>query len=97
MIDVHVQMRVHGLTDPILTQICDTFAGLETLCPDLLEWSVAASLGESLLEFDLTIGFDDANRAVFRASELIQTALQTAGVNVSATGVSNVTTELIDA
>lgn len=75
VITVSIELRAEGLTDPILTAICDAMAKLERVSDDVVDWSVGASLGEARLEFDMTIAADSPPTAADRAREIAATVI----------------------
>lgn len=97
MIDVSIEMRANGLTDDILTQVLDSFADLENLCPDLLEWSVAATLGKQSIELYITIDSDDPNQSITRATEIVWLAVKATGGDFTQAVTEKVSAELVDA
>lgn len=97
MIGTTVSFSVIGLNEAVYDTICDQFAALETICPDMLDWSVGTTLSTGTVEVDMTINLEDATKAAERAAELVDTAMRMGHFESLTPQPSDFTTEPISA
>lgn len=93
MIGTVMVFSAPGITDAQLSQMMDSLADLEAVCPDLLDWGAAAALDTGRVEIEMTLESGSPEAAIARAKEIIETTLHLASPHQT----QKVTAELIDA
>ncbi len=99
MIATYTAFRVPGITEDRLDDFIRHLYDIDALCPDVLDCSVGAGLGEGLIEIEITIDSDDSHAGGMRAFEVITMAVEANGGAVARDlgAATSVSAQLIEA